>query len=254
MPPRGAEPAEIDEYQNMRILVIDDEPDIIEVVSLAFTLRWPEAELVHALTGEQGLDLVRAEAPDIIVLDIGLPDMDGFAVCEQIRRSSDIPVIMLSARHDELDKVRGLELGADDYITKPFSHLELLTRVRAVLRRSESQAPTAEGPPFHADPLHIDYASREVTVDGQPVRLTPIEYGILYHLTRNENRVLTFRTLLAKVWGREYVEEADYLKVHIQHLHRKLGDDPVQRPMIVNERGVGYKFVRPDRSPARPTA
>ncbi len=235
----------------MRVLVIDDEPDIVEVVSLTFTLRWPEAELIHAATGTQGIEYVRRDAPEIVMLDIGLPDMDGFAVCEQIRRFSDVPIIMLTARHDEVDKVRGLELGADDYITKPFSHLELLARARAVLRRTESQVPAAEGPPFHAGPLHIDYASREVTVEGKPVKLTPIEYGILYHLSRNENRVLTFRTLLAKVWGREYVDEVDYLKVHIQHLRRKLGDDPEQRPMIVNERGVGYKFVRPDRGAAR---
>lgn len=235
----------------MKVLVVDDEPDIVEVVTLTFTLRWPDAEVLHAATGAQGVEFARAESPGIIILDIGLPDMDGFQVCDQIRRFSDVPIIMLTARHDEVDKVRGLELGADDYITKPFSHLELLARARAVLRRTESQVPAAEGTPFSAGPLRIDYASREVTVEGKPVKLTPIEYGILYHLSRNENRVLTFRTLLAKVWGREYVDEVDYLKVHIQHLRRKLGDDPDNQPMIVNERGVGYKFVRPDRGAVR---
>lgn len=235
----------------MKVLVVDDEPDIVEVVTLTFTLRWPDAEVLHAATGTQGIEFARAESPGIIILDIGLPDMDGFQVCDQVRRFSDVPIIMLTARHDEVDKVRGLELGADDYITKPFSHLELLARARAVLRRSESQVPAAEGPPFAAGSLRIDYASREVTVEGKPVKLTPIEYGILYHLSRNENRVLTFRTLLAKVWGREYVDEVDYLKVHIQHLRRKLGDDPDNQPMIVNERGVGYKFVRPDRGTVR---
>jgi DNA-binding response OmpR family regulator len=235
----------------MKVLVVDDEPDIVEVVTLTFTLRWPDAEVLHAATGAQGIEFARAESPGIVILDIGLPDMDGFQVCDQVRRFSDVPIIMLTARHDEVDKVRGLELGADDYITKPFSHLELLARARAVLRRSESQVPAAEGPPFVAGPLRVDYASREVTVDGKPVKLTPIEYGILYHLSRNENRVLTFRTLLAKVWGREYVDEVDYLKVHIQHLRRKLGDDPDNQPMIVNERGVGYKFVRPDRGAVR---
>ncbi len=235
----------------MKVLVVDDEPDIVEVVTLTFTLRWPDSEVLHAANGAQGVDLARREAPEIIILDIGLPDMDGFQVCEQVRRFSDVPIIMLTARHDEVDKVRGLELGADDYITKPFSHLELLARARAVLRRSESQVPAAEGPPFTAGPLRIDYASREVTVEDKQIKLTPIEYGILYHLSRNENRVLTFRTLLAKVWGREYVDEVDYLKVHIQHLRRKLGDDPDNQPMIVNERGVGYKFVRPDRGAVR---
>jgi DNA-binding response OmpR family regulator len=235
----------------MRVLVIDDEPDIVEVVSLTFNLRWPEADVVHAATGVDGIQEIEQSPPSIVILDIGLPDMDGFQVCERIRRISDVPVIMLTARHDEVDKVRGLELGADDYITKPFAHLELLARVRAVLRRTESQVPATEGPPFEAGGLRIDYAGREVTIDGRPVKLTPIEYGILYHLTRNESRVLTFRTLLAKVWGREYVEEVDYLKVHIQHLRRKLGDNPLDQPMIVNERGVGYKFVRPARAPSR---
>ncbi|MDO9444596.1 MAG: response regulator transcription factor, partial [Dehalococcoidia bacterium] len=167
------------------------------------------------------------------------------------RHFSDVPVVLLSARHEEVDKVKGLELGADDYVTKPFSHIELLARVRAVLRRTESQVPASEGPPYEAGPLRIDYASRDVTVGGEPVKLTPIEYGLLYHLTRNENRVLTFRTLLAKVWGREYMDETDYLKVHIQHLRRKLGDDPHNEPMIVNERGVGYKFVRRERNATR---
>ncbi len=237
----------------MRALIIDDEPDIVEVVSLTFTLRWPEADLVHAGTGARGIEMARRDAPDIIILDIGLTDQDGFSVCDQIRRFSDVPIIILTARHDEVDKVRGLELGADDYITKPFSHLELLARVRTVLRRAESQVPATEGPPFHAGPLHIDYSSREVRLDGQLVRLTPIEYGILYHLTRNENRVLTSRTLLAKVWGREYVDQLDYLKVHIQHLRRKLGDNPANHPMIMNERGVGYKFARQDHATVRAT-
>ncbi|MGE3855321.1 MAG: response regulator transcription factor [Dehalococcoidia bacterium] len=234
----------------MRVLVIDDEPDIAEIVRLTFGLRWPEAEVVTASTGEQGVDLVEREAPDLVLLDIGLPDIDGFEVCERVRHFSDVPIVMLSARHEEVDKVRGLELGADDYVTKPFSHIELLARVRAVLRRSESQEPTREGPPFDAAPLFIDYASRQVRVNGEEVKLTPIEYGLLYHLTRNENRVLTFRTLLAKVWGREYMDETDYLKVHIQHLRRKLGDDPQNEPMIANERGVGYKFVRRQRADA----
>ena len=211
----------------MRVLVIDDEPDVTEVVRLTFNLRWPEAEVIAAPTGEEGVALVERDSPEMVILDIGLPDINGFEVCERIRRFSDVPVIMLTARHDEVDKVKGPELGADDYITKPFSHIELLARVRAVMRRSESQVPATEGPPLEAGALRIDYASREVTIDGVEVKLTPIEYGILYHLARNENRVLTFRTLLAKVWGREYVDEVDYLKVHIQHLRKKLRDESV---------------------------
>ncbi|MQC18525.1 MAG: DNA-binding response regulator [Chloroflexi bacterium] len=234
----------------MRVLVIDDEPDVLEIVRLTFNLRWSDAEVFSASNGEDGLALVAQESPDIVILDIGLPDLDGFQVLQRIRGTSEVPVVMLSARHEEVDKVKGLELGADDYVTKPFSHTELLARVRAVLRRTEAQPPANEGPPFEAGPLRIDYSAREVQINNEPVNLTPIEYGILYHLTRNENRVLTFRTLLAKVWGREYVDETDYLKVRIQHLRRKLGDDPQQDPMIVNERGVGYKFVRRERRPA----
>jgi DNA-binding response OmpR family regulator len=228
----------------MRVLVIDDEPDVVEIVRLTFSLRWPDAEVVSASEGHAGIALVEGEQPDIVVLDIGLPDIDGFDALERIRAFSEVPVVMLTARHAEIDKVHGLELGADDYVTKPFSHIELLARIRAVLRRTESQAPAAEGPPLEVGPLRIDYASREVSLDGESVKLTPIEYGLLYHLTRNENRVLTFRTLLAKVWGREYMDETDYLKVHIQHLRRKLRDNPQRDPMIANERGVGYKFVR----------
>lgn len=231
----------------MRVLVIEDEPDVVEIVRLTFGLRWPEAEFLSTPSGEEGVEAVRDDRPDIVILDVGLPDIDGFEVLRRVREFSEVPVVILTARHDDVDKVRGLEMGADDYVTKPFSHIELLARVRAVLRRTEAQVADNEGPPFTAGPLRIDYASREVTVNGEPVRLTPIEYGLLYHLTRNENRVLTFRTLLAKVWGREYVEESDYLKVHIQHLRRKLGDDPQNDPMIVNERGAGYKFVRRER-------
>ena len=200
--------------------------------------------MISASTGDEGVGAVERFSPEIVILDIGLPDIDGLEVCGRIRHFSDVPVVMLTARHEEVDKVKGLEIGADDYGTKPFSHIELLARVRAVLRRSESQVPASECPPFEAPPLRIDFASRDVTVEGNSIKLTPIEYGILYHLTRNEDRVLTFRTLLAKVWGREYMDETDYLKVHIQHLRRKLGDDPQGEPMIVNERGVGYKFVR----------
>jgi DNA-binding response OmpR family regulator len=232
----------------MRVLVIDDEPDIVEIVQLTFGLRWPEAEVLHASSGESGVETVSRHSPEVVILDIGLPDIDGFEVVQRIRQFSEVPLIMLTARHEELDKVRGLELGADDYITKPFSHIELLARVRAVMRRTESQVPANEGPPYDDGFLRIDYLSRDVSVNGSLVRLTPIEYGLLYHLTRNPNRVLTFRTLLAKVWGREYVEETDYLKVHIQHLRKKLSDDPRRDQMIVNERGVGYKFVTPGRT------
>ncbi len=226
----------------MKVLVVDDEPDVIEVVNLCFGLRWPDADVVSARSGEDALKAIEQDVPELVLLDIVLPGMDGFEVCQEIRRISDVPVVMVSARDSEVDKVRGLEMGADDYITKPFSHLELLARVRAVLRRYKNQLP-AVGEIFESGDLRIDYASRQVTVDGKPVRLTPTEYSLLFHLTRNAGRVLPHHTLLAKVWGREYTDEIDYLKVYIRRLRQKLEGDPENIGEIISERGVGYKFV-----------
>ena len=226
----------------MKVLVVDDEPDVIEVVNLCFGLRWPEAEVASARDGDQALKLIERDRPDLVLLDIVLPGMDGFQVCQEVRRFSDVPIVMLSARDAEVDKVRGLEMGADDYITKPFSHLELLARVRAVLRRYQSQLP-AVGEAFESGDLRIDYASRQVMVRGQTVRLTPTEYSLLFHLTRNAGRVLPHHTLLAKVWGRDYTDEVDYLKVYVRRLRQKLEGDPETVGSIVSERGVGYKFL-----------
>lgn len=229
----------------MKILVIDDEPDVAEVVNLCFTLQWPGAELAEAGTGQSGLDLVETMGPDLVVLDLSLPDMDGFAVCKAIREFSDVPIIMLTARDQDLSKIKGLDLGADDYITKPFNHLELLARARAVLRRSRSPQLAGEGPPFVCGDLAIDFGARQVTLAGQPVPLTTTEYNLLYHLARNAGHVLTHRTLLAKVWGHEYLEETDYLKVYVRHLRQKLGDDAQNPKYILTERGVGYRMARP---------
>jgi DNA-binding response OmpR family regulator len=226
----------------MKVLVVDDEPDVIEVVNLCFGLRWPEADVVAAKDGDQALALIEQDPPDLVLLDIVLPGMDGFRICQEIRRFSDVPIVMLSARDGEVDKVRGLEMGADDYITKPFSHMELLARVRAVLRRYQNQLP-AVGEVFESGDLRIDYSSGQVMVRGQTVRLTPTEYSLLFHLTRNAGRVLPHHTLLAKVWGRDYTEEIDYLKVYIRRLRQKLEVEPDSIGTIVSERGVGYKFV-----------
>jgi DNA-binding response OmpR family regulator len=226
----------------MKVLVVDDESEITEVVNLCFGLRWPEADVESAGDAEAGLKLIEQDPPDLVLLDINLPGMDGFEACQEIRRICDVPIVMVSARDHEVDKVRGLEMGADDYITKPFSHLELLARVRAVLRRYQNQTP-AVGETFESGDLRIDFASRTVTVRGDQVRLTPTEYSLLFHLTRNVGRVLPHHTLLAKVWGREYTDEIDYLKVYIRRLRQKLEGDPDTVGRIISERGVGYKFV-----------
>ena len=226
----------------MKILVVDDEPDVVEVVNLCFSLRWPEADVTSAGNAEDALKFVEQDPPDFVLLDLNLPGMDGFSLCKEIRSFSDVPIVMLSARDSEVDKVRGLEMGADDYITKPFSHLELLARVRAVVRRYQQQMPSL-GEVFESGHLKIDYASRTVTVNDREVRLTPTEYSLLFHLSRNAGRVLPHQTLLAKVWGREYTDEIDYLKVYIRRLRQKLEGDPETIGHIVSERGVGYKFV-----------
>jgi two-component system, OmpR family, KDP operon response regulator KdpE len=227
----------------VRILIVDDEPDVVESVRLGFLLQWREIDILSAATGEAALDMVEQTAPDLVLLDIGLPDMDGYTVLERTRVFSDVPVIMLTARDDALDKVKGLELGADDYITKPFNHLELLARVRAVLRRLEMPMPRSRAPSFRAGALEMDFAAQEVRFQGERMELTPTEYKLLYHLVRNAGRVLPHATLLAKVWGREYRDEVDYLRVYIRRLRDKLGDDPHQPRYIQTERGLGYRFI-----------
>ena len=229
----------------MKVVIIDDAPDVIEVVSLCFRLRWPGAELTSSTEGEKGLELVEAARPDVVILDIGLPDIDGFEVLRQIRLFSDVPVIVLTVRGEEIDKLKGFELGADDYITKPFSHLEFLARVKAVLRRRDSLQPGAEIEPFTLGDLHIDYAARQVFVHGKEVKLTPIEYGLLYHLTRNAGRVMTHSELLANAQGPEYAEASENLKVYIQRLRGKIEDTPSHPKFILTERGVGYRFIKP---------
>ncbi len=229
----------------MRILVVDDEADVVESIRLGFDLQWREVEVLGAATGETALDAVEREAPDIVLLDVGLPDVDGFTVLTRIRAFSDVPVVMLTARDDAMDKVKGLELGADDYVTKPFNHLELMARVRAVLRRHDMPAPASRAPSFRSGDLEVDFARQEARLRGERVDLTPTEYKLLYHLVRNAGHVLQHGTLLAKVWGREYVDEVDYVRVYIRRLRDKLGDDPEHPRYIQTERRLGYRFIAP---------
>ena len=225
----------------MKILIVDDEPDVIKVISMSFRMQQPAWEIISAEDGPEALKLLEQERPDVILLDIGLPDMSGLEVLKFIRVFSDVPVIMLTVRDDELSKVQGLELGADDYVTKPFSHLELLARVRAVLRRAQS-LPLAQEHPFTSGDIHVDFVRRQLSVRGQPVPLTGTEYRLLYHLIRNAGRVMTHEALLARVWGREYTDEISYLKSYISRLRNKLESDPHNPEYILTEYGVGYWF------------
>jgi two-component system KDP operon response regulator KdpE len=227
----------------MKILVIDDESEVIDSVRLGFTLQWREIDVLGAPSGETGLDSVERDLPDLVLLDIGLPDIDGFEVLRQIRAFSDVPVVMLTAHGDSMDKVKGLELGADDYVTKPFNHLELMARVKAVLRRLDMPAPSSRAPSFQSGDLEVDFARQEARLRGQRLDLTPTEYKLLYHLVRNAGHVLQHGTLLAKVWGREYINEVDYVRVYIRRLREKLGDDLDDPRYIRTERGLGYRFL-----------
>ncbi len=232
----------------MKVVVIDDAPDIVEVVTLCFQLRWSGAEVLSANDGNGGLQLIETESPDIVILDINLPDIDGYNVIRELRSFSQVPVIMLTVKGEDVDIARGLELGADDYMVKPFSHIELLARVDAVLRRSRGAPVTSEERPYVAGKLSVDFAGNEVKVDGKPVKLTSTEMKLLRQLVRNEGRLLTHENLLAKVWGEGYQDTRDLLRVHIQHLRQKLGDSMSSPRVIVTEHGMGYKFVRPEEN------
>jgi len=225
----------------MKLLVVDDEPDVAKVVAMSFRMQQPSWEVIGAHDGPEALELVESERPDVVLLDVGLPDMNGFEVLEAIRLFSDVPVIVLTVRDDELSMVQGLELGADDYITKPFSHLELLARVRAVLRRTQ-MLPVTHAQPFATGDILVDFVRRELTVGGQPVPLTGTEYRLLYHLVRNAGQVVTHEALLARVWGHEYTDEISYLKSYINRLRHKLERDPHHPEYILTEYGIGYWF------------
>jgi two-component system, OmpR family, KDP operon response regulator KdpE len=229
----------------VKVRVVDDAPEVVDSVRLGFAVQWREVDVLSAGTGQQALELVEHESPDLVLLDVGLPDMDGFKVLQEIRFFSDVPVVMLTARDDTIDKVRGLELGADDYVTTPFNHLELLARIKAVLRRLDMPAPKSRAPSFRSGDMEMDFDAQEVRVKGERVDMTPTEYKLLYHLVRNAGHTLTHGTLLAKVWGREYRDEVDYLRVYVRRLRDKLGDDPEKPRYIRTERGLGYRFVRP---------
>jgi DNA-binding response OmpR family regulator len=238
----------------MKILIVDDDRDLLEAVGLGMQLQWQSAEVVTAEDGEQGLDVFFEQTPDVVLLDVGLPRLDGFEVLRRIREVSDTPVLMLTARGEELDKVRGLEIGADDYVTKPFSPLELLARIKAVLRRAELPPPVRATPSLVTGDLAINFDSHEVTKRGVVVPLTALEYRLLYHLVRNAGHVLPREALLARVWGDEYRDQSDYLKVYISRLRGKLEDDPDHPRYILTERRLGYRFARAvgTTPPARP--
>ena len=231
-----------DNFRNKLILVVDDEERMARFIRL--NLEHDGFQVVEAHKGMDAINELRTKMPDVILLDVMMPDIDGFEALQLIRETSTVPVIMLTAKGEEDDRVKGLELGADDYVTKPFSPRELVSRVRAVLRRTESASAAGEGGQISVDEhLKLDFGRREVRLDGELVKLRPTEYRLLYHLVQNAGWVLTYDQILAKVWGYEYRDEPHYVRLYINYLRQKLEKDPANPIYILTERGVGYRFV-----------
>jgi DNA-binding response OmpR family regulator len=227
--------------QDRRILVVDDEVRMVRFIRL--NLEHDGFQVIEAYNGMQALERMRTNLPDLVLLDVMMPDIDGFEVLRTIREISQVPVIMLTAKGEEDDRVRGLELGADDYITKPFSPREMVSRVRAVLRRTETTTSITHGLIEVDEHLKINFDRREVWLDGVLVQLRPTEYRLLYYLVQNAGWVLTHDQILAKVWGYEYRDEPHYVRLYINYLRKKIEEDPANPKYILTERGVGYRFV-----------
>jgi DNA-binding response OmpR family regulator len=226
------------------ILVVEDEPHVLKLVKA--NLESSGYKVLAATDGEQAIQIAEREQPDLVLLDIMLPKLDGYGVCRRIREFSSVPVIMLTARSAQVDLIHGFEVGADDYLTKPFSVAELLMRVQAVLRRSRWPEEIVTRHGFRAGPIEIDFAKHQVTVNGLPVKLTPTEYRMLTHLATNANRVVLHRELLRSVWGPEYGDETEYLRVYVRYLRRKLEPDPSSPRYILTQPGAGYMLYQPD--------
>ncbi len=230
-----------DELERRRILVVDDEERMVRFIRL--NLEHDGFQVSEAFNGRQAVQKLRDVNPDLILLDVMMPDLDGFEVLEMIREISNVPVIMLTAKGEEDDRVRGLELGADDYVTKPFSPRELVSRVRAVLRRTEGASGSMHGLIEVDERLKIDFDRREVWLEGKIVKLRPTEYRLLFHLVQNAGWVVSHDQLLAKVWGYEYRDEPHYVRLYINYLRQKLEKDAANPKYILTERGVGYRFI-----------
>jgi two-component system KDP operon response regulator KdpE len=222
------------------ILVVDDEPQIRRVMRT--TLASHGYIIAEAQTGEEAVEKLEAAVPDLILLDVNMPGIGGLAACREIRERSDVPIIMLTVRNTEKDKVRALDAGADDYVVKPFGIEELLARIRAALRRASPAEPL---PPFESPGLQIDFEARRVMVQGKQVRLTPKEFSLLRQLVSNAGKPISHRTLLQAVWGPDYGEETEYLRVFINQLRKKIEADPRHPRYIRTEPWIGYCFEAP---------
>lgn len=228
----------------MKILVVDDDPSILDALTVGFTFHWPTSIVIPASSGPAAFRAFQEHEPDIVILDAMMPGKTGFEVLQEIRRVSDVPVIFLTALGEDHDQVRGLELGADDYVVKPFNYLTLLARVTSVLRRSGTLPPVGRQADFVAGNLAINFRHETVSLNGELVKLTPVEYRILHHLARNAGRVVTHQALLDDALGSDHIVSPGALKVFISRLRSKIDPDG-EAGLIQNERGLGYRFVKP---------
>ncbi len=225
-----------------RVLVVDDEPRMIGFIRMNLELEG--YHVIEAHNGLEALESIRTKLPDVVLLDVMMPNLDGFETLRMLREFSNIPVIMLTAKGEENDRVYGLELGADDYVTKPFSPRELSSRVKAVLRRAEMPSTSPDQAILRIDErLQVDFNRREVIVNGERIKLRPTEYLLLYHLIQNAGWTVPHDQLLAKVWGYEYRDEAHYVRLYVNYLREKIEEEPSNPKYILTERGVGYRFA-----------
>jgi two-component system, OmpR family, response regulator VicR len=225
----------------MKILVIEDTPGIVETITLALEMLWPDAKVISTARGEQGIDMVEKESPDVIILDLGLPDISGYEVLKRIRLFSDIPILILTVRAEELDIVKGLEWGADDYMIKPFKQLELLARIRGVMRRYKPKS----GKPLTCGQLVYDPESYKLSSGTTEIRVSRTEGLIIGHLMRNYGNVVSYASLAEAVWGDDFPEASDSLKVHVRHLREKIEEEPSHPKIIITRPGIGYVLVKP---------
>lgn len=227
-----------------RVLIVDDEPRYVRLI--AVNLEGSGYETLAARDGKSAVDLAASQKPDLVLLDIGLPVLDGFEVCRRIREFSASPIIMLTAKAGEADKVRGLDAGADDYLTKPFGPAELLARIRAVLRRVTLADEQRPSPRFSSGGLNIDFAQHRVHVGGRDVSLSPTEYKLLAELAKNAGRIVPTETLLHRIWGPEYGEETQHVRLYVSRLRQKIEADPEHPRWVTTRPGIGYMLQVPD--------
>lgn len=223
-----------------KLLIIEDDDEIVEAVSLVFQIRWPEAKIVSTSQGRKGVELAGTEQPDVVILDLGLPDISGFDVLRQIRRFSDVPIIIVTARSEEKDVIKGLELGADDYITKPLRQLELIARIKAHTRRQDKTG--AEE--ITSGSMVLNSVTGQLYLKGREINLTHTESGILGYLMANAGRVVTHSSIAEAVWGENYPGVTDSLKVHIRRLREKIEEDPGNPQLVVTRPGTGYLLTK----------